>query len=221
MFDTVKFGRYLSGLRKQADMTQSELAERLNLTRQAISKYETGDSFPDISILAHIGQIFQVSVEKLIHAGGPTPGEAAILGNIAIGSPLPSVKKAEDVVNLAPLLRPSTLEKLSASLARQGINISALVGLAQYLSDETVTVMLEKADCGQADEELLEKLMPVLDEESRSTVFEKILAGKMDWHMIRVLLPYARYMTSHIEAAVLEGALPAEVLGMMRGDDIS
>ena len=48
MFDIKKFGAYTSKLRKKADMTQSELAERLNLTRQAISKYECGDSFPDI-----------------------------------------------------------------------------------------------------------------------------------------------------------------------------
>jgi len=45
MFDINKFGRYLSRLRKNADMTQSELADELNLTRQAISKYENGVSF--------------------------------------------------------------------------------------------------------------------------------------------------------------------------------
>ncbi len=46
MFDTRKFGAFLARLRKNADMTQSELADKLNLTRQAISKYERGDSFP-------------------------------------------------------------------------------------------------------------------------------------------------------------------------------
>lgn len=44
MFSTQKFGGYLSRLRKERDMTQSELAEKLNLTRQSISKYETGVS---------------------------------------------------------------------------------------------------------------------------------------------------------------------------------
>ena len=53
MFDTKKFGGYLSHLRKNADMTQMELAYRLNLTRQAISRYEHGESFPDISILVN------------------------------------------------------------------------------------------------------------------------------------------------------------------------
>ena len=57
MFDTKKFGGYLSRLLKNADMTQTELADRLNLTRQAISRYEHGDSFPDVSILVLIADI--------------------------------------------------------------------------------------------------------------------------------------------------------------------
>lgn len=36
MFDIVKFGNYLCRLRKKADMTQSEVADKLNVTRQAI-----------------------------------------------------------------------------------------------------------------------------------------------------------------------------------------
>ena len=54
MFDTMKFGKALSTLRKQSDMTQNEVADRLNLSRQAISKYERGESFPDISVLVMI-----------------------------------------------------------------------------------------------------------------------------------------------------------------------
>jgi len=65
MFDSRKFGAYLARLRKKADMTQSDLAIKLNLTRQAISKYEQGDSFPDISTLAEISKAFNVSFNDL------------------------------------------------------------------------------------------------------------------------------------------------------------
>ena len=58
MFDANLFCENLSRLRRCADMTQSELADRLNLTRQAVSRYEKGDSFPDISILVKIAEIF-------------------------------------------------------------------------------------------------------------------------------------------------------------------
>jgi transcriptional regulator with XRE-family HTH domain len=74
MFDTRKFGAYISGLRKNADMTQSELSEKLNLTRQAISKYELGDSFPDISIIMKISELFGISLDTLINSGDPTKG---------------------------------------------------------------------------------------------------------------------------------------------------
>jgi len=78
MFDTKKFGGYLSRLRKNADMTQIELADRLNLTRQAISRYEHGDSFPDISILVLISDIFDITLDELIGSGEPTHGESRI-----------------------------------------------------------------------------------------------------------------------------------------------
>ena len=85
MFDTKKFGGYLSRLRKNADMTQIELADRLNLTRQAISRYEHGDSFPDVSILVLISDIFDVTLDELIGSGEPTRGESRILEGIASG----------------------------------------------------------------------------------------------------------------------------------------
>ena len=44
MFDPVKFGGMIARLRKRADMTQSELGDRLGVTRQAVSKYEVGGS---------------------------------------------------------------------------------------------------------------------------------------------------------------------------------
>ncbi len=72
--DTQKFGRYIAKLRKDADMTQSELADRLSLTRQTVSHYEMGDSFPDVSILVLISDIFGISLDELIASGNPTHG---------------------------------------------------------------------------------------------------------------------------------------------------
>jgi transcriptional regulator with XRE-family HTH domain len=69
MFDTKQFGIYLSQKRKECGMTQSELAEKLCLTRQAVSKYETGGSFPDISILIKIAKVFSVTLDELINLG--------------------------------------------------------------------------------------------------------------------------------------------------------
>ena len=79
MFDTKKFGIFLSSLRKKADMTQSEVAIKLNVTRQAVSHYECGDTFPDVSILVNIANLFNISLDELIRSGEPSTGEALIL----------------------------------------------------------------------------------------------------------------------------------------------
>jgi len=72
MFNTKAFGAHLLAKRKKANMTQLELAEKLNLTRQAISKYETGESFPDISIVIKMAETFGTTIDELVHPSGVT-----------------------------------------------------------------------------------------------------------------------------------------------------
>ena len=61
----MKFEQKLMNLRKQKSMSQEELAERLNVTRQTISKWELGQSKPDMDKLLEISKLFDVSVEEL------------------------------------------------------------------------------------------------------------------------------------------------------------
>ena len=162
MFDTMKFGKALSTLRKQADMTQNEVADRLNLSRQAISKYERGESFPDISVLVMIAELFHVTLDELINYGEPTKGESTILKNVAKGNADIIAENIADVVNLAPLLKPSILTKLSHQFEKQGIDISDIIALAEYLNDEAVVKLIEKATFDDINDELLEKFIPML-----------------------------------------------------------
>lgn len=216
MFDIKKFGGYLSRLRKNADMTQMELADRLNLTRQAVSRYERGDSFPDVSILVIISGIFHVTLDELINSGDPTRGEAAILEDTARGKEAKTPESVEDILNLAPYLRPSILSRLSAGLAKQGIDISDIVSLAEYLNDDGTAAMLENVRFEEAGPELLEKLMPLLNSRSKYTIFQKIFDGELDWHLLRLIILYTDDMDSQIEAAVVEGALPWEALRLLK-----
>lgn len=56
----------IARLRLAAGMTQQELAEKLNYTDKAISKWERGESVPDISVLARVAEVFGVTVDDLI-----------------------------------------------------------------------------------------------------------------------------------------------------------
>ncbi len=56
----------ISKLRREAGMTQSELAEKLNYSDKAVSKWERAESTPDITVLKSISELFGVSVDYLL-----------------------------------------------------------------------------------------------------------------------------------------------------------
>ena len=62
----------ISALRKGGSMTQSELAERLNYSDKAVSKWERGESVPDITVLKAIADMFEVTVDYLLVREHPT-----------------------------------------------------------------------------------------------------------------------------------------------------
>lgn len=62
----MKFHEKLHNLRKNAGITQVELAERLMVSRQAISKWETGNAIPDLENIISICDLFDVSLDYLV-----------------------------------------------------------------------------------------------------------------------------------------------------------
>lgn len=56
----------ISTLRRNAEMTQADLAEKLNYTDKAVSKWERGESVPDISVLKDIADLYGVTVDYLL-----------------------------------------------------------------------------------------------------------------------------------------------------------
>ena len=59
-------GERLFELRKEKNLTQDEVAEKLNVTRQTVSKWETNQSTPDFDKIIPISELFEISVEELI-----------------------------------------------------------------------------------------------------------------------------------------------------------
>ncbi len=56
----------IAALRKAREMTQFELAERLNYSDKAVSKWERGESIPDVAVLKQIADLFSVTVDYLL-----------------------------------------------------------------------------------------------------------------------------------------------------------
>ena len=217
MFDADLFCANLSTLRRNADMTQSELADKLNLTRQAVSRYEKGDSFPDISILVKIAEIFNITIDELIGAGTPTEGESEMLKSAALGKEIKcSSCNIHELENIAPFLKPSVLDRAVQGFAAQGIDISNFASLFSYMSDSGLWKLLSTSDFNRIDEELLEKLMPFLNFSAKLSVFDKIIHGEIDWHFLSVLMKHIRISDAILETAVIDGVLDEGVLTLMR-----
>ena len=64
--DQVKIGKFIADCRKKTNLTQMQLAEKLNITDRAISKWETGKSLPDSSIMLELCDILGISVNDLL-----------------------------------------------------------------------------------------------------------------------------------------------------------
>lgn len=65
--DQEKTGKFIASLRKEKNMTQQELADKLNVTDRAIGNWENGRRFPDISLMKELCNIFGITIDELIY----------------------------------------------------------------------------------------------------------------------------------------------------------
>ncbi len=73
MSNNYVIGQYIQSERKKVGLTQSELAKKLLISPQAISKWETGETLPDTSILLNLADALETTVDKILSAGQVIP----------------------------------------------------------------------------------------------------------------------------------------------------
>ena len=64
-----KIGKFIKRLRKEKGLTQTQLAEKLNISFQAISKWENGETLPDTNILLSLSNELGITVDTLLNGG--------------------------------------------------------------------------------------------------------------------------------------------------------
>lgn len=62
----IKIGKFITERRKNVNLTQMQLAEKLNITDRAVSKWETGRAMPDSSIMLELCDVLQITVNDLL-----------------------------------------------------------------------------------------------------------------------------------------------------------
>lgn len=172
MFNMKEIGKNISTLRKEKDLTQLELADKLGITYQAVSNWERGDSMPDISKLSELSTILDVSIDELLGNSKATEAIEKIINAEKINvndlerdeleSILPLVKPKqfeesfedsydvsfEKIIMMAPFLDEEELEKM-VSNQKELIKSSKIVALAPFVSKSflsEIVVMNAKSD---------------------------------------------------------------------------
>lgn len=63
--DQERIGKFIASCRKEQNLTQANLAEKLGITDRAVSKWETGRSLPDASIMPELCAILDININEL------------------------------------------------------------------------------------------------------------------------------------------------------------
>ena len=67
--NTEKVGSQIAALRKAKGITQSELGERIGVSFQAVSKWERGETLPDVSVLPDLARVLETTVDFILMGG--------------------------------------------------------------------------------------------------------------------------------------------------------
>ncbi len=95
MKDNTELSERLRQLRKNAGLSQEQLAETLHISRQAVSKWESGVSNPDIQNIVQLGKLYGISTDSILLEESPAPEAADIMPQTSDAAPTeekPSVR---------------------------------------------------------------------------------------------------------------------------------
>lgn len=113
MFNMENIGRNIAELRKEYNMTQLELADKMGISFQAVSNWERGNSMPDISKLPELAELFGVTIDQLLGEHSEII-ENAVKGDIKVYFENNNVTM-EEICEIAPMLKPNQVEAICES----------------------------------------------------------------------------------------------------------
>lgn len=117
-------GRRIARLRLARTATQERLAKELNVSPQAVSKWENDINYPDISLLPDLARFLGVSVDELLSGASASAQETAAQENAAVRENFSAQESAAEVVSVAAD-EPAEIVEESAEQENQGIAVQS------------------------------------------------------------------------------------------------
>ncbi|WP_262315704.1 helix-turn-helix domain-containing protein [Lacticaseibacillus parakribbianus] len=139
IFDAQRIGQQIAAARKRLNLTQSALADQLNVSYQAVSNWERSQSLPDIDKYAQLAAVLQLPLTELL---GSAKAEATV-HIVEADAPL----EPETLAQAAPVMKPAQVEHSASGLQ---LDLANLESLAPYLSSDTLAKQLQALE-GTAD----------------------------------------------------------------------
>ncbi len=134
--DQEKIGKFIAVSRKQCGLTQAALAEKLGITDRAVSKWETGKSLPDASIMPELCKLLNISINELFN------GEPIDMENYREKSEglLLEMKKQEELTNKKLLSLEVVIGYMASITFLVMIFVASFVEMALWIKIILITV---------------------------------------------------------------------------------
>lgn len=180
MIDNRTVGKTIATLRQARGMTQQQLAAAMNVSHQAVSKWENGAALPDIQTMVGLTQLFGISVEQLLHGEVPearfeeqeTSAEETFVADEDNGDDaFTGAENKEDTIG-------------------GHVDIAKLLEMAPFMSKQAVAEMLEKCSRKLTAAEIA-RFAPFVD----AACLEKLIReseSEITWDSLRRVAPFLR-----------------------------
>ena len=161
MFDMIETGKRLSKFRRNANLTQMEVAEKLGISFQAVSFWERGKTMPDLSNLVRIAEIYNVSIDEILNNERQISAIKNFIHNDEAGDLLEiisimkpqdiiraiensqiKVDRFEQIISAAPYLEEEVLSKLAYANANNVESFSQICNIACYINKHTLEYLV-------------------------------------------------------------------------------
>ncbi|MDF2586940.1 MAG: immR 3 [Anaerocolumna sp.] len=131
MFNMENIGKNISELRKSKNMTQMELADKMNISFQAVSNWERGISMPDISKLPELVQLFEVTIDELL--GENSNLLESVITNNTVEFLNHNILDTNEFKKIAPIIKPEQADQIFKH-SNLSDDLSEIEGILPFVS---------------------------------------------------------------------------------------
>ena len=127
--DMKQVGGQIAALRRGKGLTQQQLGERLGITFQAVSKWERGETLPDVALLPELAEVLETSVDAILSGGRAAAGYRGRITVAQMAEGLNALRRMGEALGRDSLIYRSAVE---------GINTAMNTSIEDAFADDNV-----------------------------------------------------------------------------------